>query len=83
MGDTFGHFNAMAGSGFLIGISMLCLWLPFDFHPSRAGIIIFCLVYGFVSGAFVSLMMPAVAKLGPIETMGMRFGNFQLVIAVS
>ena len=70
-------------SDFLIGISVLCLWLPFDFYPSHAGIIIFCLVYGFVSGTFVSLLMPCVAKAGPIETIGVRFGTLQIVLALA
>lgn len=61
---------------------MLCLWLPFNFHASHAGIIIFSLVYGFVSGAVVSLLMPCVAKSGSLETLGQRFGTFQLVISV-
>jgi len=65
------------------GLSIVCLWLPFDFYPSLGGIIVFSLIYGLVSGAFVTLLLPCVAKTGPIETMGMRFGTFQLAIAVS
>lgn len=61
---------------------MLCLWLPFNFRPSHAGIIAFSLVYGFVSGAVVSLLMPCVAKSSSLETLGQRFGTFQLVISV-
>jgi hypothetical protein len=62
---------------------MLALWLPFNYHPSHAGIIVFGLVYGFVSGSFVSLLMPCVAKTGNLETLGQRFGTFQIVMAVS
>ncbi|KAF2162684.1 hypothetical protein M409DRAFT_68973 [Zasmidium cellare ATCC 36951] len=83
LSDRLGHFNVVVASSFLIGLSMLCLWLPFDFHTSHAGVIVFCLVYGFVSGAFVALLMPCVAKTGPIETIGMRFGNFQMVIGIA
>ena len=61
---------------------MLCLWLPFHYHPSHAGLIVFALVYGFVSGAVVSLLMPCVAKSGKLETLGVRFGTFQMVVAV-
>jgi len=61
---------------------MLCLWLPFHFHPSHAGLIVFALVYGFVTGAFVSLLMPCVAKSGKLETLGVRFGTFQMVVAL-
>jgi predicted membrane-bound spermidine synthase len=69
--------------GFLTGVSILCLWLPFSYHHSHVGIIIFALVYGFVSGAWVSLLMPCVAKAGTLETLGQRFGTFQMVIAVA
>jgi hypothetical protein len=61
---------------------MLCLWLPFNYHPSHAGIIVFALVYGFVSGAVVSLVMPCVAKTGSLDTLGQRFGTFQIVISI-
>ena len=73
----------MAAVSTLTGISVLVLWIPFDNHPSEAGIIIFALVYGFVSGAYVSLMMPCVAKSGSLETLGVRFGTFQSVIAIA
>jgi len=61
---------------------MLCLWLPFHYHPSHAGLIVFALVYGFVTGAVVSLLMPCVAKSGKLETLGVRFGTFQMVVAL-
>ncbi|CAJ2511204.1 Uu.00g068290.m01.CDS01 [Anthostomella pinea] len=83
MGDRIGHFNVLTVCAFLTGASILALWLPFNYHPSHAGIIVFALVYGFVSGAVVSLLMPCVAKAGTLETLGQRFGTFQMVIAVS
>lgn len=60
---------------------MLTLWLPFNYHHSHAATIVFALVYGFGSGAFISLMMPCVFKLGSIETLGQRFGTYQIVLA--
>lgn len=68
---------------FLTGVSILCLWLPFDNHHSLAGLIVFALVYGFVSGAYVSLLMPCAAKSGSLETLGQRFGTFQTVISLA
>ncbi|OQD73365.1 hypothetical protein PENDEC_c015G00885 [Penicillium decumbens] len=82
LGDRIGHFNVVTTCAFATGISMLCLWLPFHFHPSHAGLIVFALVYGFVTGAFVSLLMPCVAKSGKLETLGVRFGTFQMVVAL-
>ena len=68
---------------FLTGVSILCLWLPFDTHPSHAGLIVFGIVYGFVSGGYVSLLMPCAAKSGSLETLGQRFGTFQSVIGIA
>lgn len=82
LGDRLGHFNVITACCLLTSVSILALWLPFSYHPSQAGIIIFALVYGFVSGAFVSLLMPCAAKAGSLETLGQRFGTFQSVIGL-
>ena len=82
LGDRIGHFNVITVCCFLTGIDILALWLPFDYYSSHAGIIVFALIYGSVSGAFVSLLMPCVARSGTLETLGRRFGTFQAVIAV-
>lgn len=81
LADRVGHFNVITICAFLTGGSMLTLWLPFNYHHSRAGTIVFALVYGLVSGAFISLIMPCVFKLGSLETLGQRFGTFQIVIS--
>ncbi|KAJ5689617.1 hypothetical protein N7462_004009 [Penicillium macrosclerotiorum] len=83
LADHIGHFNVLTMCAMLTGVSMLCLWLPFNYHPSHPGIIVFALVYGFVSGAVVSLLMPCVAKSGSLDTLGQRFGTFQMVISGS
>ncbi|TPX12637.1 uncharacterized protein E0L32_000814 [Thyridium curvatum] len=81
--DRIGCFNVITGCSLMTGASILALWLPFNYHPSHAGIIVFSAVYGFASGAFVSLLMPCAAKAGSIETIGQRFGTFQVVMALS
>ncbi|KAB8233366.1 major facilitator superfamily domain-containing protein [Aspergillus alliaceus] len=83
LADRIGHFNVLTMASFGTGASILALWLPFNYHPLHAGIIVFALVYGFVSGSLVSLLMPCVAKVGSLETLGVRFGTFQMVIGVS
>lgn len=82
LGDHVGHFNVITACCYLTGIDILALWLPFNYYPSHAGLIVFALLYGFVSGAFVSLLMPCAAKSGTLETLGQRFGTFQAVISV-
>lgn len=64
------------------GVCMLALWLPFNYYHSHAGLIIFALAYGFFSGAFVSLLMPCVAKAGSIQNIGRRFGTFQIIMSI-
>jgi MFS family permease len=81
LGDRIGHFNVLTVCALLTGASILALWLPFNYHASHAGIIVFALIYGFVSGAFVCLLMPCVAKSGSLDTLGQRFGTFQTIIA--
>lgn len=81
--DKLGYFNMMVFVSFLTGVSILCLWLPFDTHPSHAGLMVFGVVYGFVSGAYVSLLMPCAAKSGSLETLGQRFGTFQSVVGIA
>lgn len=78
-----GYFNVITASAFLSSIMILCLWLPFDYHSSNAGLIVFAVAYGFFSGAFVSIMMPCCAKSGSLETLGRQIGTYQGVIAVS
>lgn len=83
LGDKYGHFNVFTLCSVATGISILALWLPFNYHPSHAGIIVFAIVFGFVSGAVVSLVMPCVAKTGTLDTIGQRFGTFQTVLGVA
>ena len=83
LADKFGYFNVMTTVSVLTGITVACLWIPFDYHRSHAGIIIFSLAYGLFSGAYVSLMMPCAAKSGSLDTLGQRFGTFQSVIAIA
>ncbi|KAI1501365.1 major facilitator superfamily domain-containing protein [Biscogniauxia marginata] len=83
IGDRIGHFNVITLCCLLTSLSILALWLPFNYYPSQAGIIVFAIVYGCASGAFVSLLMPCAAKAGSLETLGQRFGTFQMVLGLS
>ncbi len=81
--DKLGYFNVMTVVSILTGICVLCLWIPFNYHASHTGIIVFAVAYGLCSGAYISLMMPCAAKSGSLETLGQRFGTFQSVIAIA
>ncbi|KJK65552.1 hypothetical protein P875_00010202 [Aspergillus parasiticus SU-1] len=80
--QTASAISMCSMASFGTGASILALWLSFNYHPSHAGITVFALVYEFVSGSFVSLLMPCVAKAGSLETLGLQFGSFQMIIGV-
>ena len=61
-------------------IIVLALWLP---SKSNAPIIVFSVLYGFSSGAFVSLGPSLIAQISPIREIGVRSGTFFLAVAVA
>ncbi|KAJ5624015.1 major facilitator superfamily domain-containing protein [Penicillium lagena] len=83
LGDRLGFYNAFTAVSLGSGLAILALWVPFDYHHSHAGLIIFALVYGFMSGSCVSLLMPCAAKAGTLETLGQRFGTYQIIMSTS
>ncbi|MCJ1227510.1 hypothetical protein MMC12_004166 [Toensbergia leucococca] len=61
LADKLGALNMLLPCTFASGLLCLC-WITIKDVP---GIIIFCILYGFFSGAFVSLIPAVVAKLTP------------------
>jgi MFS family permease len=59
-------------------VIVLALWLP---SKSNAPILIFCILYGFSSGAFVSMGPSLIAQISPIREIGVRSGTFFLCVA--
>lgn len=82
LGDKSAHFLVLVLCSWVLGASLLFLWLPFTLVQSFRGIFAFSLMYGFWGGAFLSLLMPCVVKIGKRESLGQRFGTFQLAIAI-
>lgn len=82
--DRIGQFNTMFMVTFLSGVLVIAFWLPLEFHPSKSGVIIFALLYGFVSGGFVSLGPPCVVSLSDdrVDDIGVKLGGFCLGIAL-
>jgi ABC-type polysaccharide/polyol phosphate export permease len=66
----------------LNGILLLAFWLPLEVNPNTTHAQVFALsaMAGFATGACISVFMPCVAELGPVESLGMRFGMYQTVI---
>ena len=81
LADKLGYFNMMTVISFFTAIAIVTLWIPFDYHSSHAGLMVFAVVYGYASGGYISLLMPCVARSGSLETLGQRFGTFQLIMA--
>lgn len=65
---------------FFSGIIVLALWLP---SHSNAPIIIFAALYGFSSGAFVSMVPAVVAQISDIRQIGVRTGTNFVFISVA
>ncbi|KAH7409015.1 putative MFS transporter [Cadophora sp. MPI-SDFR-AT-0126] len=82
LADRFGRFNSVSLISLVTTIAFLAFWLPLELktNPTNTQIFAFSACYGFASGAFISVMMSCAAELGPVETLGQRFGTYQAVI---
>ena len=78
--DRFGRFNAMIVTSYLSAILVLALWLP---AKGNIPIIIFAALYGFSSGAFVSLAPALVAQISDIRQLGTRTGTLFCIISLA
>ncbi|KIN01011.1 hypothetical protein OIDMADRAFT_122536 [Oidiodendron maius Zn] len=77
--DRIGRFNVMIITTAFSAIIVLALWLP---SRGNAPIIVFCVLYGFSSGAFVSLGPSLIAQISPIREIGVRNGTFFFFVSV-
>jgi MFS family permease len=78
--DRVGRFNVMIMTAAASSILVLALWLP---AKSNAPIIIFSVLYGFSSGAFVGLSPSLIAQISPIQKIGVRNGSFFLFVSLA
>ncbi|KAL2165668.1 hypothetical protein VTG60DRAFT_4051 [Thermothelomyces hinnuleus] len=69
----------------LAGTSVLVIWLPINYRHSLSGLIIFAVAFGVTSGAFVSLMTPAMIEVagGHTTNLGAMVGTFFAIIAIA
>lgn len=79
MGDRIGRFNIFIVVGALSGILILALWIPSN---TTAGLIVFAALFGFTSGAYVSLIAPLVAQVSPLREIGVRTGLVLFICAL-
>ncbi|KAL4921344.1 major facilitator superfamily domain-containing protein [Aspergillus aurantiobrunneus] len=79
VGDKLGRYNVFVIVCYLSGVFTLALWLP---SSSNAALIAFAVLFGFFSGAYVSLLTPLVMQISPIAELGFRMGILLLAMAV-
>ncbi|MCJ1482695.1 hypothetical protein MMC06_002861, partial [Schaereria dolodes] len=78
--DRYGRFNTMIIITYFSSIIVLALWLP---ARANAPTILFAALYGFGSGAFVSLAPALVAQVSDIRTIGVRTGTLFAIISTA
>ncbi|PSR93680.1 putative monocarboxylate transporter [Coniella lustricola] len=78
--DKFGKYNIYIVVCFLSGIWVLGLWVP---AKTDGALIAFAVLFGFFSGAYVSLITPLVMAISPFNELGFRVGIVMLTCAVA
>lgn len=79
-GDHFGRFNAMIVMNYFSAIIVLAIWIPAN---SNAAIIVFAALYGFGTGAMVSLGPSLIAQISDMRQIGVRTGTMFSLISVA
>lgn len=77
LGDKLGRFNVMIAMCALSAVVLLALWLPGTLlSPGSAAVyVIFSLLYGFASGAFVGMVPALLSQISPdVTKTGVRQG---------
>lgn len=80
LSDRIGSYNILVSACYLAGILSLALWIP---ATTNAGIIVFAILFGFASGAYVALAAALVVRISPYKEIGYRTGLLFLVASLS
>ncbi|KAB5583438.1 major facilitator superfamily transporter [Coniochaeta sp. 2T2.1] len=79
MADKIGKYNIFTTATCTAGIFTLALWIP---AHSDGSIIAYAVIYGFFSGAYVSLIGALVAQISPLQEIGYRSGVVFLTCSI-
>ncbi|OAA73361.1 Major facilitator superfamily domain, general substrate transporter [Cordyceps fumosorosea ARSEF 2679] len=79
MGDKIGRFNILVGCCYLSGVWILALWIT---SSTQSALIAFAALFGFSSGAYISLVTPVVAQISPLPEIGFRTGIVFFVASI-
>lgn len=80
MADRFGRFNVMIITSFFCAITVVAIWLP---GRGNTATLVFAALYGFGSGAFVSLAPALIAQISDLRQLGVRSGTFFAIISIA
>jgi len=78
LSDSLGRFNLLAPTSFIAGLLVLVSW---TFADTLATLLIFSVLYGFFSGAFISVVTPCIAQISEIHEIGIRIGLMYSIIS--
>ncbi|RPD56735.1 MFS general substrate transporter [Lentinus tigrinus ALCF2SS1-7] len=79
--DVVGRFNVITPCAFLLGLSALVFWI---FAKSLVSILLFAILYGFLSGAFIAMLIPCVAQISEgekLKEIGTRIGMLYSMVS--
>ncbi|KAL3461045.1 major facilitator superfamily domain-containing protein [Aspergillus heterothallicus] len=79
LGDRIGRFNIFIVVCYLSALTILALWLV---DSSTPALLAFAVLFGFFSGAYVSLLTPLILQVSPMAELGFRTGIVLLATAV-
>jgi MFS family permease len=79
-GDKIGRYNVFIIVSYMSGILILALWLP---ASNDAALLAFAVLFGFCSGAYVTLLAPLIKQISPLSEIGFRTGLTFLASSVS
>jgi predicted MFS family arabinose efflux permease len=77
--DIIGPFNTCIGSVILSIVACLCVWLPAG--HTKAGIIIFSVMFGFASGTSISIAPVCIGRLCKTQEYGRYYATAYTVVS--
>lgn len=81
--DRIGRMKTMNIICIVTAILLLAFWLPIELtvHSTHVQILVFGVLYGFTSGAWISLSLPCVAEIEQDpKKFGQTFGTYLVIL---
>ncbi|KAL8780635.1 MAG: hypothetical protein Q9213_006371, partial [Squamulea squamosa] len=83
LAPKLGTFNLTILTMLLNSLTTFTIWLPSNNHHNLPTIIIFTLLYGFFSGAYIALAPMLVAQISKIQQIGVRSGVLFFLVSLA